>query len=57
MSSYVTEAPIEVAVWNQRGRLPLPRRRWLASGVFGGAFELDYALGIRTAMADLSARR
>ena len=45
-SSYVTEAPIEVAVWtNEEGCRFAPAM--VASGVFGGAFELDYALGIK----------
>ncbi len=38
-----TEAPIEVAVWtNEEGARFAPAM--VASGVFGGAFELDYAL-------------
>ena len=42
-SSYVTEAPIEVAVWtNEEGCRFAPAM--VASGVFGGAFTLDYAL-------------
>jgi len=42
-SGYVTEAPIEVAVWtNEEGCRFAPAM--VASGVFGGAFELDYAL-------------
>src|SRR6266852_3378062 len=42
-SNYVTEAPIEVAVWtNEEGCRFAPAM--VASGVFGGAFELDYAL-------------
>ncbi|HYX02409.1 MAG TPA: M20/M25/M40 family metallo-hydrolase, partial [Reyranella sp.] len=41
-SGYVTEAPIEVAVWtNEEGCRFAPAM--VASGVFGGAFELDYA--------------
>ena len=45
-SNYVTEAPIEVAVWtNEEGCRFAPAM--VASGVFGGAFELDYALGIK----------
>ena len=39
-----TEAPIEVTVWtNEEGARFAPAM--VASGVFGGAFELDYALG------------
>ena len=42
-SGYVTEAPIEVAVWtNEEGCRFAPAM--VASGVFGGAFDLDYAL-------------
>jgi len=42
-SGYVTEAPIEIAVWtNEEGCRFAPAM--VASGVFGGAFELDYAL-------------
>ncbi len=42
-TNYVTEAPIEVAVWtNEEGCRFAPAM--VASGVFGGAFELDYAL-------------
>src|SRR3977135_2871166 len=42
-SGYVTEAPVEVAVWtNEEGCRFAPAMT--ASGVFGGAFELDYAL-------------
>jgi len=42
-SGYVTEAPIEVAVWtNEEGCRFAPAM--VASGGFGGAFELDYAL-------------
>src|SRR6185436_11596621 len=45
-SNYVTEAPIEVAVWtNEEGCRFAPAM--VASGVFGGAFELDYALSIK----------
>ncbi len=45
-SNYVTEAPIEVAVWtNEEGCRFAPAM--VASGVFGGAFALDYALGIK----------
>src|SRR5882762_3678072 len=45
-SNYVTEAPIEVAVWtNEEGCRFAPAM--VASGVFGGAFELDYALAIK----------
>ena len=41
---YVTEAPIEVAVWtNEEGCRFAPAM--VASGVFGGAFTLDHALG------------
>src|SRR5882762_11219440 len=41
-SGYVTEAPIEVAVWtNEEGCRFAPAMT--ASGVFGGAFELDHA--------------
>ena len=42
-SNYVTEAPIEVAVWtNEEGCRFAPAM--VASGVFGGAFTLDHAL-------------
>ena len=42
-SNYVTEAPIEVAVWtNEEGCRFAPAM--VASGVFGGVFSLDYAL-------------
>ncbi|MBM3646129.1 MAG: hydantoinase/carbamoylase family amidase, partial [Alphaproteobacteria bacterium] len=42
-AQYVTEAPIEVAVWtNEEGCRFAPAM--VASGVFGGAFDLDYAL-------------
>ncbi|MFO1082398.1 MAG: Zn-dependent hydrolase [Reyranellaceae bacterium] len=42
-SGYVTESPIEVAVWtNEEGCRFAPAM--VASGVFGGAFDLDYAL-------------
>jgi len=45
-ANYVTEAPIEVAVWtNEEGCRFAPAM--VASGVFGGAFTLDHALGIR----------
>ena len=45
-SNYLTEAPIEVAVWtNEEGCRFAPAM--VASGVFGGAFELDYALAIK----------
>ena len=45
-SNYVTEAPIEVAVWtNEEGCRFAPAM--VASGVFGGAFELDHALAIK----------
>ena len=45
-SNYVTEAPIEVAVWtNEEGCRFAPAM--VASGVFGGAFDLDFALGIK----------
>ena len=45
-SSYVTEAPIEVAVWtNEEGCRFAPAM--VASGVFGGAFTLDHALNIK----------
>jgi N-carbamoyl-L-amino-acid hydrolase len=45
-ANYVTEAPIEVAVWtNEEGCRFAPAM--VASGVFGGAFELDYALAIK----------
>ncbi len=42
-AGYETEAPIEVAVWtNEEGCRFAPAM--VASGVFGGAFTLDYAL-------------
>ena len=42
-SNYVTEAPIEVAVWtNEEGCRFAPAM--VASGVFGGAFTLEHAL-------------
>src|SRR6185295_18001106 len=42
-SGYVTEAPVEVAVWtNEEGCRFAPAM--VASGVFGGVFSLDYAL-------------
>ena len=45
-SNYVTEAPIEVAVWtNEEGCRFAPAM--VASGVFGGAFTLDHALSIK----------
>ena len=45
-SGYVTEAPIEVAVWtNEEGCRFAPAM--VASGVFGGAFTLEHALGIK----------
>jgi beta-ureidopropionase / N-carbamoyl-L-amino-acid hydrolase len=45
-SGYVTEAPIEVAVWtNEEGCRFAPAM--VASGVFGGAFTLDHALNIK----------
>src|SRR5260221_8835172 len=45
-TNYVTEAPIEVAVWtNEEGCRFAPAM--VASGVFGGAFTLDHALGIK----------
>src|SRR3984957_1753274 len=45
-SGYVTEAPIEVAVWtNEEGSRFAPAM--VASGVFGGAFTLDQALNIK----------
>ena len=45
-SGYVTEAPIEVAVWtNEEGCRFAPAM--VASGVFGGAFTLDQALTIK----------
>src|SRR5258708_14860413 len=44
-SGYVTESPIEVAVWtNEEGCRFAPAM--VASGVFGGAFTLDHALSI-----------
>jgi N-carbamoyl-L-amino-acid hydrolase len=45
-SGYVTEAPIEVAVWtNEEGCRFAPAM--VASGVFGGAFTLEQALSIK----------
>jgi N-carbamoyl-L-amino-acid hydrolase len=45
-SNYVTEAPIEVAVWtNEEGCRFAPAM--VASGVFGGAFTLEQALAIK----------
>ena len=45
-SNYVTEAPIEVAVWtNEEGCRFAPAM--VASGVFGGAFTLEHALSIK----------
>ncbi len=45
-SGYVTEAPIEVAVWtNEEGCRFAPAM--VASGVFGGAFTLEHALSIK----------
>jgi len=45
-SGYITEAPIEVAVWtNEEGCRFAPAM--VASGVFGGAFTLEQALSIR----------
>ena len=45
-ANYVTEAPVEVAVWtNEEGCRFAPAMT--ASGVFGGAFTLDYALAIK----------
>lgn len=42
-ASYETEAPIEVAVWtNEEGCRFAPAM--VASGVFGGVFDVDYAL-------------
>ena len=44
-SNYVTEAPIEVAVWtNEEGCRFAPAM--VASGVFGGAFTLGHTLSI-----------
>jgi len=43
-AGYETEAPVEVCVWtNEEGSRFAPAM--IASGVFGGAFELDFALG------------
>ena len=45
-ANYVTEAPIEVAVWtNEEGCRFAPAM--VASGVFGGAFTLEHALSIK----------